>query len=179
MDKYNFRKAEISEISEIWNILRQAIKQKKEAGSNQWQDGYPNEKVIQKDIEKGVGFVLSMKNTITGYCAILINDEPEYAKIKGKWLTNNDFVVFHRIAVSEKYRKKGLGKKIVAQIENFALRNKIYSIKADTNFDNLPMIKIFEDMGYTLCGRVYFNGSERIAYEKIIRKNINKTHLNF
>jgi GNAT superfamily N-acetyltransferase len=168
---YHFRKAAISEIPQIWAILQQAILRRKADGSNQWQDGYPNPEVIQKDLEKGVGFVLTEGETILGYSAVLINDEPEYAKIEGKWLTNDDFVVFHRVAVSEKYLGKGLAKKILGFIEAFAKSNNIYSIKADTNYDNMAMMKTFEALGFTYCGEVYFRGSPRKAYEKVVAKD--------
>jgi hypothetical protein len=55
-------------------------------------------------------------------------------------------------------------------IENFAINNTIYSVKADTNFDNIAMIKIFENSGYVYCGEVYFRGSPRKAYEKVLHK---------
>ena len=167
---YHFRKANISEITPIWGILQQAILRRKEDGSNQWQDGYPNPEVVQKDIEKGAGFVLTEGETIVGYCAVLINDEPEYTKIEGKWLSNDDFVVFHRLAISENYLGKGCAQKIIGCIEDFALQNNIYSVKADTNFDNFAMMKIFEKLGYSFCGHVYFRGGQRKAYEKVLAK---------
>ena len=167
---YDFRKAELSEIAPIWAILQQAIQRRKEDGSNQWQDGYPNPEVVQKDIEKGEGFVLVAGETIIGYSALLINDEPAYGNIEGKWLTNTDFVVMHRVAISENYLGKGLAKLMIKNIEDFALSNTIFSVKADTNFDNLPMIKIFESQGYAYCGEVYFRGSPRKAYEKVLTK---------
>ncbi|MFV8393172.1 GNAT family N-acetyltransferase [Flavobacterium sp. LB2P6] len=167
---YHFRKAELSEIAPIWKILQQAILRRKEDGSTQWQDGYPNPDVVQKDIEKGEGFVLVDGETIIGYSAVLINDEPAYETIEGKWLTNGDFVVLHRVAISEKYLGKGLAKMILKYIEEFAVSNNIYSVKADTNFDNIAMMKIFESSGYTYCGEVYFRGSPRKAYEKVIAK---------
>jgi GNAT superfamily N-acetyltransferase len=167
---YHFRKAELSEIASIWGILQQAILRRKEDGSTQWQDGYPNPEVVQKDIEKGEGFILVAGKTIIGYSAVLINDEPAYEKIEGNWLTNDDFVVLHRLAISEKYLGKGLAKMIIKYIEDFALSNNIYSVKADTNFDNIAMMKIFENLGYTLCGEVYFRGGSRKAYEKVLAK---------
>ncbi|CAM3604609.1 N-acetyltransferase domain-containing protein [Pontibacter korlensis] len=100
----------------------------------------------------------------------MINDEPEYARIEGKWLTNDDFVVVHRVAISEKHLGKGLAKKIFGFIEDFARSNNIYSIKADTNFDNMAMINTFEKLGYVYCGEVYFRGSPRRAYEKVLAK---------
>jgi RimJ/RimL family protein N-acetyltransferase len=65
---------------------------------------------------------------------------------------------------------KGLSKTIISSIEDFALNNNVYSLKVDTNFDNLAMMKIFEKLGYTLCGEVYFRGGARKAYEKVLTK---------
>lgn len=167
---YHFRKANLSEITPIWEILQQAIHRRKEEGSAQWQDGYPNPEVVQNDITKGQGFVLVDGETIIGYSAVIINDEPAYAGIEGKWLTNGDFVVIHRVAISGNYLGKGLAKMIIGYVEDFALQNNIFSVKADTNFDNIPMMKIFENLGYTLCGEVFFRGGARKAYEKVLTK---------
>jgi len=167
---YIFRKADISEQNTIWEILQQAIIRRKKDGSAQWQDGYPNPDVVQNDIEKGQGFALLEGETVIGYSAVIINDEPAYAGIEGKWLSNDNFVVIHRVAISEKYLGKGLAKMIIGFVEEFALQNNIYSVKADTNFDNVPMMKVFENLGYTLCGEVFFRGSPRKAYEKVLTK---------
>lgn len=163
-----FRKTTQQDIPHIWEILQKAIQRRKEDGSNQWQDAYPNPEVIKNDMEKEAGFVLMDDEKVIGYCAVFINDEPAYADIEGKWLTNDDFVVFHRVAVAEEYLGKGLAKEMMKFIEEFALDNSIYSVKADTNFDNLAMMKSFEKAGYTYCGEVYFRGSARKAYEKVL-----------
>ena len=134
----------------IWAILSSAIQRRKNEGSNQWQDGYPNEQVI------------------VGYCALLINDEPEYARIKGKWLTSGDFVVFHRVAIAPNHLGRGLAKILLQQIEQFTCDNGIHSLRADTNFDNTPMLHLFEKLGYQYCGEVTFRGSSRKAFEKIL-----------
>ncbi|WP_207494907.1 GNAT family N-acetyltransferase [Aridibaculum aurantiacum] len=168
--EHNFRKATMAELDQIWSILQRAIERRKTDGSNQWQDGYPNPEVVRNDIDQEVGFVLTEGETVVGYTAVLINDEPEYAHIEGKWLTDGDFVVFHRVAISENHLGKGLAKKILAFIESYALSNNIYSIKADTNFDNVAMMKTFEKAGYVYCGEVYFRGSPRKAYEKVLTK---------
>lgn len=167
---YHFRKANPSEITLIWNILQQAIIRRKNDGSQQWQDGYPNPEVVKNDVEKGQGYVLLDSEIVIGYIAVLINNEPAYEAIDGKWLTNDDFVVIHRVAIDKNYLGKGLAKKILNYVEGFALQNNIYSIKADTNFDNFAMMKIFENLGYTLCGEVLFRGKARKAYEKVLTK---------
>lgn len=167
---YHFRKATAADVPLIWEILQQAIIRRKKDGSLQWQDGYPNPQVIRKDIEAGAGYVLIDNDVVIGYSAVLFNDEPAYAGIEGKWLTTGDFVVVHRVAISEDHLGKGLAKRIFEFIEEIATGNNVYSIKADTNFDNIAMIKTFEKLGYTYCGEVYFRGSARRAYEKVLSK---------
>lgn len=157
-------------MSQIWTIIQQAIVRRKNDGSQQWQDGYPNEDVIKQDIAKGIGYVLTDDNTIIGYAAILFNDEPAYKLIKGTWLTNEEFIVVHRVAISDNYIGKGLAQKIFLFTEDLALENKIFSIKVDTNFDNIPMLKILEKLGYSYCGEVSFRGNARKAFEKILIK---------
>lgn len=163
---YTFRNATASAIPQIWEILQQAILRRKNDGSTQWQDGYPNETVIKKDIDNGNGYVLMDGEIVVGYTAILFNDEPAYADLKGTWLTHGDFAVVHRLAISDNYIGKGLAQKIMQFTEDVAIQNTIFSIKVDTNFDNIPMLKIFEKLDYTYCGEVFFRGSPRKAFEK-------------
>ena len=165
---YHFRQPSASEAPQIWKIIQQAIVRRKNDGSQQWQDGYPNEDVIKQDITKGIGYVLIDDNIVAGYAAILFNDEPAYEQLKGTWLTNGDFAVVHRVAISDDYLGKGLAQKLFLFAEDLAKRNNIFSIKVDTNFDNIPMLKILEKLGYTYCGEVTFRGSFRKAFEKTL-----------
>lgn len=166
--EYGFRKAKIEDTNQIWDILQGAILRRKKDGSDQWQDGYPNPTVIKNDLEKDIGYVLTNGNEIIGYCAVLINDEPAYADIKGKWLTNGDFVVYHRVAISENYLGRGLAQKMLKYIDDFARDNNIKSIRVDTNFDNVGMLKILDKTGYIYCGEVILSGGTRKAFEKVL-----------
>ncbi len=125
--------------------------------------------MIENDIERGVGYVITDQEAIIGYCAVLINDEPAYSNIEGQWLTNSDFVVFHRIAIAEQYLGQGFSKLMLKFIEQFAINNNIFSVKADTNFDNAAMLSVFEKTGYRHCGEVFFRGSPRMAFEKVLK----------
>lgn len=166
--EYFFRKAVESDIDVVWQILQGAIARRKADGSDQWQDGYPNRDVAIQDIEKGYGYVLTYGNDVAGYCALLINDEPAYAAIEGQWLTDGDFVVYHRVALSEEYVGRGLAAKMMEFIESFTKNMGISSLRADTNFDNPGMLRLFDKMGYTYCGEVFFRGGARKAFEKVL-----------
>ena len=164
------RKATFSELPIIWDILQQAIEQRKKDGSKQWQNGYPNEQTILDDITNGYAYVLTDNDLIVAYVAIIFGVELAYNDIKGKWLTNDDYVVVHRVATADTVKGKGIATQLFKMIEDFSSAQKVYSIKVDTNFDNIPMMRIFDKLGYIYCGEVFFNGASRKAYEKIILK---------
>lgn len=164
------RKADKSDIPVIWQILMQAIEQRRLDGSEQWQGGYPNESIIQTDIDAGYGYVLSVNQDIIAYAAIIFEIEPAYEVIEGKWLTDGKYVVVHRVAVKNSQKQKGLATHLFRMIEELAVENNIFSIKVDTNFDNLPMLRIMGKLGYSYCGEVYFNGSARRAFEKVLNQ---------
>ncbi len=163
-----FRKATIYDADKIWEILQQGILRRKQDGSNQWQDGYPNEDTAKTDIEKGIGYVLTENDIVVAYCAIISNYEPAYDEIEGKWLTNGDYNVVHRGVVSNEVAGKGYVTELLKRVEQLSKENDIFSIKVDTNFDNLAMLHILNKLGYVYCGEVYFRGSARKAFEKVL-----------
>jgi len=168
---YKFEKATMDQVDEIWKILSDAILRRKADGSNQWQDGYPNMNVMKSDIEHGLGYVVTSDERVVAYCALIFNNEPAYADIEGAWLSDGEFLVLHRVAVAQDYLGKGLTKFILKAIETVAMEHQVFSIRADTNFDNAAMLTLFERNGYAYCGEVYFRGSPRKAFEKVLREN--------
>jgi hypothetical protein len=55
---------------------------------------------------------LKKEKLSVGYTAT-INDEPGFPAKEGKWLTDYDFVVIHRVAIPKKYLGKGFAKMII------------------------------------------------------------------
>ncbi|MES2513014.1 MAG: GNAT family N-acetyltransferase [Bacteroidota bacterium] len=162
------RKALLSELPVIWTILQQAIEQRRLSGSQQWQNGYPNQEVIAQDIANDYGYVLVDADMIIAYSAIIFGIEPAYEEINGKWLTIGDYVVVHRVATADHVKGKGVATQLFKMIEDLSIQHKVYSIKVDTNFDNIPMLKILDKLNYTYCGEVMLSGAPRRAYEKVI-----------
>lgn len=166
----NLRQATLYDTDRTWNILQQAIAKRKEEGSEQWQNGYPNLDVVINDISKGFGYVIENDNNlIIGYVAIINEIEPAYTQIEGKWLNEEPYIVIHRLAVAQDIKMKGLGTWVMEEIENITISKNIHSIKVDTNFDNVGMLRVFNKLGYHYCGEVYFDGSPRKAFQKLIK----------
>lgn len=163
------RLANVSEIDIIWTIVQQAIAQRKMDGSDQWQNGYPNEQTVADDINNGAGYILVDNHIIVAYAAIIFGIEPAYNDIKGNWLSNGEYAVVHRVATSGDFKGKGIATQLFTMIEDLCIGKNVFSIKVDTNFDNVPMLRILEKLNYSYCGEIFFSGSSRMAYEKLLK----------
>lgn len=162
------REAKPSEEGVIWEILQQAIEQRRLDGSEQWQQGYPNEQTVRDDINEGYAYVLTDDGQVIAYAAIIFGIEPAYNEIEGQWLTNGDYAAIHRVATSNAVKGKGVATRLFQMIEQLCIEKKVFSIKVDTNFDNAPMLRILEKLNYTYCGEIFFIGAPRKAFEKIL-----------
>lgn len=162
------RRATITELSEIWRIFEQAIAKRKKELSDQWQNGYPNLEIIVQDIKNEYGFVALINDNIVGYVAIIFDGEPAYEAIKGQWLSKINYAVTHRLAVTQAVPLKGLGTAIMKAVEDIVKQNNIFSIKVDTNYDNIAMLRVFEKLNYTFCGEVTLPTGQRKAFEKLL-----------
>lgn len=162
------RKAEHSDLPIIWNILQQAIEQRKQDGSDQWQNGYPNEQTVYEDIRNGYGYVLVDNHVIVAYAAIIFGVEPAYNDIKGQWITNDDYVVVHRVATSNLVRGKGIATVIFKVVEDLSRQRKVFSIKVDTNFDNAAMLKVLAKLTTTIVVKFSIMMHHAKAFEKVL-----------
>jgi GNAT superfamily N-acetyltransferase len=162
------RLAEMAELDTIWEILQDAIAQRKKDGSEQWQQGYPNLETVTTDIQDGYGYVVEEDEEVVAYAAIIFGVEPNYTEITGKWLSEGDYAVVHRVATAEAVKGKGVATQLFILIEELSRSKGILSIKVDTNFDNQPMLRILEKLSYTYCGEIFFGGATRMAFEKLL-----------
>lgn len=165
------KKATESDSGVVWEILQDAIAQRKREGSAQWQNGYPNEQTVREDIASQRGYLLMEDGIPVAYAAIIFGHEPAYDKIEGQWLTDEDYAVVHRVARSSKSTSRGLAAKIFTLTEALCVEKGVRSIRLDTNFDNAPMLKLADALGYRYCGEIFFQGASRRAYEKVLWAN--------
>lgn len=90
------------------NMINAAKQHLKEQGIDQWQNGYPDEDRIRRDIVDQKGYFLSDGIQALGYLCIGFDGEPAYDKLDGKWLSDGQYVVVHRMAFSNQAGGKGI-----------------------------------------------------------------------
>lgn len=163
-----FRKSLNSDIPQIMSIIKQAQAYFKEQGIDQWQNGYPNEEVINDDIKNEKSYVMIKDNEIVATTVISFDKELSYKNIiDGEWITNGDYCVIHRVAVDNTYKGLGLSHKIIKYTEEICLEKGVHSIKVDTHEENIPMQSLLKKNGFEYCGIIYLeDGGKRVSFEK-------------
>lgn len=166
-----FRKSKKEDVHRIMDIIKEAKKYLREKDIDQWQDGYPSDDTILNDINKSESYVVVENDVVIGTVAISFREEKTYEEIfEGSWLSNEDYVVIHRIAVARELKGRGIASNIIKEVEKIALKNNVYSIKIDTQEENKVMQNLLEKNNFKYCGVIYLmDKSRRIAFEKMIK----------
>ena len=88
-----------------WTVINEAREQMIKSGRHQWTEQYPAYKDILADINNGNAYVLTVNDQIAVYGAVVLNGEPAYEFLEGKWLTNSNYYVIHRFATLPKLQR--------------------------------------------------------------------------
>ncbi|MCI6152365.1 MAG: GNAT family N-acetyltransferase [Fusobacterium perfoetens] len=159
-----------NDLKNIIKIINQAKVYMKNNNFNQWNDNYPNNETISKDIKLQESYVLIDDEKIVGTFVLSFDGEINYKNIyEGNWKTNNPYGVLHRVAIDDLYKGKGLAKLILDFSEKEALKKGIKNFRIDTHKENKSMRKFIEKNGFEYCGIILVEDeTERVAYEKIL-----------
>lgn len=149
-------------------IIDGAKRHLREQGIDQWQTGYPDYACICSDIEKGKGFFIVDNDVVLGYLCIDYDGEPAYDHLDGQWSTEGKYVVVHRMAFTEAARGKGVSASVVRLVEEMSRQKGVYAFRVDTDADNQKMQHILAKNGFTYRGKIWFDNSEKIAFDKVI-----------
>lgn len=155
------RKATYSDIPVLMEIFRNARGIMRASGNmNQWNDTYPSEETVKKDIDEGACMVLCDDGRIIATMAFIPGPDPTYAEIHdGEWLDDKPYHVIHRIAVNEP------GHNAARRLLDWSFA-RTGTIRIDTHEDNVIMHHILKKYGFFRCGTIFLaNGDPRVAYQ--------------
>jgi len=151
----------------LMEIFRKARGIMRESGNmKQWNDSYPSEEIVRKDIENGHCMVLceddglvSDQSRIIATMAFIPGPDPTYSVIyDGEWPDDSPYHVIHRIAVAEP------GHDAARRLLDWGF-SQTGCIRIDTHKDNVIMHYILRKYGFTHCGVIHLaNGDPREAY---------------
>jgi ribosomal protein S18 acetylase RimI-like enzyme len=161
-----------SDIQSILQIINDAKVYLKSQKIDQWQNGYPNQTQIERDIANNESYVLiNDTNQVIATSMFSIRPEPTYKIIDGEWKIKESekYGVIHRLAIDKNYRKKGIASHLLNEFHLLLDKQQIRSLKIDTHEDNHEMQCLVKKLGYVYCGIIFTEyNAKRFAFEKVI-----------
>ena len=161
------RKATYKDIPVLMRIFRNARGIMRESGNmKQWNDSYPSEEIVRKDIENGHCMVLCEddisdegQSKVIATMAFIPGPDPTYAVIyDGDWPDEAPYHVIHRIASVEP------GHNAAKRLLDWAF-TQTDTIRIDTHRDNVIMHHLLGKYGFTRCGVILLSdGDARDAF---------------
>lgn len=168
------RLAKEEDLDQIMEIIDDAKAFMRLTGSKQWQGGYPNRNVLEKDIQTKTLYAYILDNRVVGIIALKQEFTKNYVDIDGKWEhpVSADDLVIHRLAIKKEYRGKKIAKALMLFALDYAKEHNIHYLKTDTHPLNVSMQKTAESVGFIRRGTVVSMLEEedkyRYGYELII-----------
>lgn len=169
------RHADISDIESIMSIYEAARQYMSASGNtSQWGINYPPRELIMQDIREEKCYVAVCDNVIEAVFYFAIEHDSSYDIIEnGNWRNDRKYAVVHRIAVGRNTHNRGVAGLCIDYAVKRCKEEDVFDLRMDTHRDNIPMQRFLEKHDFRKCGIVYVdNGSERLAYHKVIIKNV-------
>ena len=167
-----FRRAREADLPDILRVTHEAQAFIATQHIDQWQDGYPDEATLRRDIEFEQLYVCDDGGRIAVMAALSLLPEPAYDGIEGAWRGKGKYMTIHRMALDDAHRGGGLAGVILAEAERLARAAGCDSLRIDTHRGNRAMGRFVEKNGFAYCGVVYYyvkkGDPERIAFDKLL-----------
>lgn len=164
------RRAKLTDLDAIMNIIEEARHFLKKDGSPQWQDGHPDREQITADISREISWVLMVNDQVAGTAALQLTPEPSYQTIHhGQWShPHSPYATIHRVALSSNYRGQGLAKFLFSNLITVGHLQGRSNFRLDTHEKNKRMQKLAQELGFVRCGEINVDDKidpKRIAFE--------------
>ncbi len=136
-------------------------------GIDQWDDLYPDFKIIEKDILEKQAFGYFDKEQLVGYMACNEIFNEEYNDVDWKFHADKPLII-HRLAVKPNFQGVGIAKKLIQFAETKSKDDGYAAIRLDAFSGNPKALKLYRRLDYTLAGQVYFRKGMFYCFEKSI-----------
>ena len=161
------RLAIVEDLPALMSLVGRVVPLMRSAGNLQWDEGYPNEEVFQRDIELKQLWVAEIGGCIAGVAAATTDQSAEYAQVG--WDIGELALVVHRLAVDPDFRGAGVAAALMQKAEEIAVERGIKVLRVDTNTRNVATQRLFPKLGYLRAGEIGLDfrpGLRFLCYEK-------------
>lgn len=149
------------DLDAVFELYQKGVRDMKARGLNQWMWGvYPNEAILEEDVEKGQLYILKEEGAILAALAMNEESDPQYETVA--WHFGQKPAMMHRLVVDPDCQGRGVGRQVMAWLMEEAARTGHDCLRLDTNLLNERAVALYESLGMHRAGQVYFD--EAIPY---------------
>jgi ribosomal protein S18 acetylase RimI-like enzyme len=134
-------KNHIEGVSILFDFYRQFYKYQKDLKNSK---NYIHERIIN---EESIIFIATDNKRVVAFVQLYETFDS---------LNLNKKIVLYDLYVLEKYRKLGIGRKLMNKSKEFAINNKFSRIELSTSIDNYDAQKLYESLDY-IRDKEYYN----------------------
>jgi len=163
-NEMNIRGATLEDLDAVMALVRSCTRHMDEQGIHQWDEIYPDEGTIQKDILKQHLHLVERNGDILGI--IVLNDEqpPQYQSVN--WQFSGKALVIHRLAIRPTHQGHGLARKLMEYVRSYAEAGDYNTIRLDAFVHNRSAVGLYEHLGYRQAGTVSFRKGPFFCLER-------------
>jgi ribosomal protein S18 acetylase RimI-like enzyme len=159
------RKAVAADFPAIYALYQLAIASMHDAGIDQWDEQYPDAKILKADIDSGCSFVALEDGQIFAVFVINQTGDPEYEE--GHWrYPHAAFAVIHRLCLHPAYWGRGTGTQLMLAAEGLIRAMGLETVRLDAFSQNPPALQLYRRLGYQQVGFVTFRKGKFFLFEK-------------
>ena len=159
------KKGTIENVNVIMSIIEDAIIDMESQSIFQWDNIYPNEDVISKDIYEENLYIYLDENIIKGFIVLNEFQDKEYEMIKWKYDAYKNLII-HILCINPKYKGQGIATTLIKFAEAFGEDNEYEAICLDSYIKNSNACRLYIKNGYEQRGIVTFRKGEFWCFEK-------------
>lgn len=161
------RHATAADVPALQVLLRDCVAAMRAAGIEQWDEVYPNEAIIRKDIAAQTLRVLDESGSIIG--CVTLDDQPDPLWKGLAWSDDGvPFIAVHRLMIHPSHQGRGLAKKLMLHTESVAKDGECRSIRLDSFTQNPGALALYEKLGYRRTGIATMRKGLFIGFEKML-----------
>lgn len=161
------RLADKKDLENVLFIFKSAIELMEIQNIPQWDEVYPNETVLKKDILKKQLYIMNIDEEIAS--VFVLNKECDNEYKNGNWeFPNAEYIVVHRLCVNPEFQNQGIGKLTMQFAEKIAKDMGAETIRLDCFMKNPFAFSMYRKLGYKVTGYADWRKGRFYLMEKLI-----------
>ena len=162
-----YRKAALSDLEEVYDLVAQAIDTMITNNILQWDELYPTKEDFRKDIDNNQLYVGITDEQIA--VVYTLNQECDAEYQNGRWkYPDVPYYVVHRLCVHPDFQHRGIAKHTLLQIEAELLKKGIRAVRLDVFSNNPFSLRLYDSLQYSRVGHADWRKGRFYLMEKYL-----------